>query len=122
MVFSKSNLQLLEVRVQNKARLHTNAMEPVEVAAAAGVHPLELCVYSILSNNLDGIYQSVNELRESQALLVVRLRQIRDSLKQEQDCYMQNLGLSDELARLKGLKVRVDKLVEKYAMLLDAQE
>ena len=35
---------------------------------------------------------------------------------------MQNLGLSDELARLKGLKVRVDKLVEKYAMLLDAQE
>lgn len=93
-------------------------MEPQEVAAAAGVHPIELCVYSILSNNLDGIYQSVNDLRESQALLVVRLKQIRNLLKEEQEYYNEEEGLGVERERLEELELRVEKLTQKYKKLL----
>ncbi|SCV05483.1 LANO_0H08482g1_1 [Lachancea nothofagi CBS 11611] len=95
-------------------------MEPQDISTAANVHPVELCVYSVLSNNLDGIYQSVNELRESQALLVVKLRQIRASLKEEHDFYTESEGLRDECNRLKELKERTDALVEKYKALLNA--
>ncbi|SCU88252.1 LADA_0E09076g1_1 [Lachancea dasiensis] len=92
-------------------------MEPHEVSTATGLHPIELCVYSVLSNNLDGLYQSVNELRESQALLLVKLRQIRTFLKDEQDFYDEQQGLTDEIRRLKAIKVRTEALVERYEAL-----
>ncbi|SCU86567.1 LAME_0D06722g1_1 [Lachancea meyersii CBS 8951] len=95
-------------------------MDTRDVSSATGVHAVELCVYSVLSNNLDGIYQSVNDLRESQALLLIKLRQVKNSLKEEQDFYNEQDGLRDEIARLKGLKLRVEALLETYKSLSDA--
>ncbi|SCW02043.1 LAFE_0E12904g1_1 [Lachancea fermentati] len=94
-------------------------MDPQDIAQAAGVSPVELCVYSILSNNLDGIYQSINELRESQALLILRLRQVRDSLKGEQEFLNQGQNLKVECERLENLKTRVDALVKRCVTLLE---
>lgn len=96
----------------------TSSMEPRDIAAA-GIHPVELCVYSILSNNLDGIYQSINELRESQALLILRLKQIRGTLKNEHDILTNEGHLKNECERLDKLKLRVDRLVDRYDKLLD---
>ncbi|CEP62105.1 Snn1p LALA0_S04e07910g [Lachancea lanzarotensis] len=95
-------------------------METREASAATGLHPVELCVYSVLSNDLDGIYKSVNDLRESQALLLVKLRQLRNSLKEEQVFYSEEDGLMDEIVRLKNLKIRADALVKTYKSLSGA--
>ncbi|SCU94126.1 LAFA_0F20032g1_1 [Lachancea sp. 'fantastica'] len=95
-------------------------METREASLATGLHPVELCVYSVLSNDLDGIYKSVNDLRESQALLLVKLRQLKSSLKEEQDFYSEEDGFREEILRLKDLKTRADALVKTYKALSDA--
>ncbi|AET40125.1 Snn1p Ecym_5369 [Eremothecium cymbalariae DBVPG len=85
--------------------------------ASAGIHPIELCIYSVLSSNLEAIYQAINELRESQALLVMKLNQVRSSFQEEQEILREEGSLKEELARLHVLKRRVDKIVETYSAL-----
>lgn len=77
-----------------------------------GVHPVELCVYSILSSNLDGIHKSINELRESQAELIILLRNIEGSLNIENDIiYDENSDdIKQSIKRVKDIKRRIDLL------------
>ncbi|AGO14205.1 AaceriAER412Wp [[Ashbya] aceris (nom. inval.)] len=91
-------------------------MNPSEVASA-GIHPIELCVHSILSSNLEGIYQAITELRESQALLIMKFNQVKKSFTEEQELLQEEGSLKEELARMNQLKKRLDKLTELYAEL-----
>lgn len=84
---------------------------------SSSLHPIELCVYSIISNDLEGVYQSINELRESQALLILRLKQIKSFIKNEQDFFKESNLLNEESKRLSLLVNRMNKLVERYKAL-----
>ncbi|SCU97366.1 LAMI_0F09802g1_1 [Lachancea mirantina] len=97
-------------------------MDPQEASSSTGLHPIELCVYSILSNNLDGVYQCVNELRESQALLVLLLKKVRTSVKEELDLYNQDTRLEEAERRLSALTLRVNRLLERYDELQKTSE
>lgn len=80
----------------------------------SGVHMVELCVYSMLSADLDGIYQSINELRESQALLILMLRKYRSSLKYESELMYDNLSFNESKSKLHELEKRLDKLAKRF--------
>ncbi|CAR27374.1 hypothetical protein ZYGR_0I06480 [Zygosaccharomyces rouxii] len=81
------------------------------------VHPAELIVYSLLSNDLDGIYQSINDLRESQALLILMLRKIKNSLKEETQLLYDKSNWKDDNERLDSLRKRVDSLKSRFQSL-----
>lgn len=81
------------------------------------VHPAELIVYSLLSNDLDGIYQSINELRESQALLVLILRKIKTSLREESQLLYNKNNWKDDDVRIDGLGKRVESLKSRFQTL-----
>lgn len=74
------------------------------------IHSVELCVYSILSTDLDAIYQSINQLRESQALLVLLLRKCRNSLKTEHEVLYDKSGMESSGTKLKELERRLTKI------------
>lgn len=78
------------------------------------VHPAELIVYSLLSNDLDGIYQSISDLRESQALLILLLRKIKNSLKEESQLLYEKNNWKEDTDRLDALKKRVDSLNSRF--------
>lgn len=78
-----------------------------------GIHNVELCVYSILSMDLDGIYQSINQMRESQALLVLLLRRCRNSLKCESELLYDKVELSKSASKVKELEKRLDKVTRR---------
>lgn len=80
---------------------------------ANGIHAVELCVYSILSTDLDGIYQSINQLRESQALLVLLLRRCRNSLKQEKELLYDKEDIAKSALKVKELQKRVNKVTKR---------
>ncbi|GAV53366.1 hypothetical protein ZYGR_0AI06500 [Zygosaccharomyces rouxii] len=81
------------------------------------VHPAELIVYSLLSNDLDGIYQSINDLRESQALLILMLRKIKSSLKEESQLLYDKSNWKNDNERLDALRKRVDSLKSRFQTL-----
>ncbi|CAH01671.1 Snn1p [Kluyveromyces lactis] len=85
-----------------------------EDATKSGLHPIELCVYSLLSGNLESIYQSINELRESQAVLILRLKQLRETCKDEQDRINKYCSLNAEIERLDKLETKVDVVLKRY--------
>lgn len=85
--------------------------------SSTGIHPVELCVYSILSSNLEGIYQAINELRESQALLVMKLNQIKSKFQEEQKLLDEQVSLKKEVEMMNTLTKRVDSLVNRYTLL-----
>lgn len=89
-------------------------------ANKSGVHPIELCVYSLLSNNLESIYQSINELRESQAMLILRLKQIKAGSREEHELITAKCTLQEEIKRLKGLEKRTMELSKRYERILSA--
>ncbi|QLQ78912.1 hypothetical protein HG537_0B02600 [Torulaspora globosa] len=78
-----------------------------------GIHAVELCVYSILSTDLDGIYQSINKLRESQALLVLLLRRCRNSLKCENELLYDKEDIAKSALKVKELEKRLNKVTER---------
>lgn len=89
------------------------------------IHPIELSVYSVVSSDLDGLYQAINELRESQALLIIKLRTVRDSLKQENELlydekqYNKSFKEIDDLEkRLNSITTRLHELETKSEKLI----
>lgn len=81
---------------------------------AEGIHTVELCVYSMLSTDLDGIYQSINRLRESQALLVLLMRKCRNSLKLEYEVLYDKANSNSSTSKLKELEKRLNKLSKRF--------
>lgn len=78
-----------------------------------GIHTVELCVYSVLSTDLDGIYQSINQLRESQALLVLLLRKCRNSLKSENELLYDKVAIGKTASKVKELEKRLAKVTKR---------
>ncbi|CDO95459.1 unnamed protein product [Kluyveromyces dobzhanskii CBS 2104] len=91
-----------------------------EDATKSGVHPIELCVYSLLSSNLENIYQSINELRESQAVLILRLKQLRETCKEGQDQINKEGSLNNEIARLNKIEMKVDAVLKRYEKMVSS--
>lgn len=91
-----------------------------EDATKSGVHPIELCAYSLLSNNLESIYQSITDLRESQAVLILRMKQLRESCKNEQELIAEEGSLNKEMARVEVLEQKVDILSKRYERMLSS--
>lgn len=85
----------------------------VENAEGNGIHTVELCVYSLLSTDLDGIYQSINQLRESQALLVLLMRKCRGSLKLENEVLYDKSSFDNSSHKLNELEKRMSKLMKR---------
>ncbi|CAL9727829.1 biogenesis of lysosome-related organelles complex 1 subunit Snn1p [Monosporozyma unispora] len=81
------------------------------------VHPVELSVYSIVSSNLDGIQQSINELRESQAILIITMRKISQSLKQEDKLLYESEDFKLWSKELTSLESRLKVLYKRYSKL-----
>lgn len=78
------------------------------------VHPVELSVYSILSSNLDGLQQSINELRESQAILIILLRKQKSLLNSELDILYDKEQFKEWGARMKSIEKRIKNLTKRY--------
>ena len=83
-----------------------------------GVHPIELSVFSLLSTDLDGINKAVTELRESQTILILKLRKIRESLKDEYNLLYEAEDISKANLKLELLKKRILVLEQRYRKLL----
>ncbi|CCE63639.1 hypothetical protein TPHA_0F01550 [Tetrapisispora phaffii CBS 4417] len=86
----------------------------MELDKNCSVHPIELCVYSMLSSDLDGLYQTINELRNSQVLLILFIKKCRDSLKRENDVLYSAKDLEESIIKLKNLTKRIESLRGKY--------
>ncbi|QLL31398.1 hypothetical protein HG536_0B02610 [Torulaspora globosa] len=84
-----------------------------EDTEGSGIHAVELCVYSILSTDLDGIYQSINQLRESQALLVLLLRRCRNSLKCESELLYDKEDIAKSALKVRELEKRLNKVTKR---------
>ncbi|AMD21003.1 HEL278Cp [Eremothecium sinecaudum] len=81
----------------------------LEDIEAAGIHPVELSVFSVISSNLEAMYQAVNELRESQALLAMEFASIRGAYEEE-EALTQEALLNEQLETVESLAKRVDKI------------
>ncbi|KAK5960084.1 Snn1p PWA37_002576 [Arxiozyma heterogenica] len=86
------------------------------------VHPVELSVYSILSSNLDGIQQSINELRESQAILIITMRKISQSLDMEERLLHDINEYKLWCKELNHLEKRLKKLTKRYSKLVQRNQ
>lgn len=86
------------------------------------VHPVELSVYSILSSNLDGIQQSINELRESQAILIITMRKISQSLDMEERLLHDMNEYKLWCKELNHLERRLRKLTKRYSKLVQRNQ
>lgn len=75
-----------------------------------GIHPVELSVYSLVSSDLDNLYQAINELRESQALLILKLRTVRDSLRLENELLFDSNEYKAQFKELNNLQKRLQKI------------
>lgn len=120
----KTNKKAVTFQVKNLTRclVMSNSNNTMNQHSNENVHPIELSVYSILSSNLDGIQQSINELRESQAILIITMRKISRSLELENGL----LYSVDEYKRwckeLNHLENRLKKLNKRYSKLLQRNE
>ncbi|CCK68949.1 Snn1p KNAG_0B05170 [Huiozyma naganishii CBS 8797] len=81
------------------------------------LHPVELCVYSMLSTDLDGVQQSINKARESQTLLILSLRRIMKSLDDESKVLYNEEEYSEITNKLTALEERVRLLRKRYEKL-----
>mgnify|MGYP003365619126 FL=1 len=83
-----------------------------------GVHPIELSVFSLLSTDLDGINRAVTELRESQTILILKLRKIRESLKDEYTMLYEAEDINEANLKLNTLQKRIHLLDQRYKNIL----
>lgn len=81
------------------------------------VHPVELSVYSMLSSNLDGIQQSINELRESQAILIITMRKLNQALGQENKLLYESEEFKYWSQEIINMEKRLKVLNKRYAKL-----
>ncbi|KAH3901442.1 Snn1p SCDLUD_002936 [Saccharomycodes ludwigii] len=82
------------------------------------IHPIELSAYSIISNNLDSLNQSIAELREFQALMIVKLKSLIELETDKFRLYKAEIHYQQEIIKkLSLLEKRLDKLIKKYETL-----
>lgn len=119
----ESTLLLLKIH-EGKGRKGDKASRAVMSVTSEdiNVHPVELSVYSVLSSNLDGIQQSINELRESQAILIITMRKISRSLKQEDKLLYDSTEFKRVSKELNSLESRLKVLHKRYSKLLMRNE
>lgn len=123
----KGRLHYCEVKKQTSKQLYRTSYKVDNIYITYinmeqhgdGVHPVELSVYSLISTDLDGINQSVTDLRESQAILILKLRHIRESVKREHNMMYEAEDLNTANAKLESLKRRVSKLEKRFKSALN---
>lgn len=108
------NIKTILGKISNLVMSNTPVTFSTSSITKNNVHPVELSVYSVLSSNLDGLQQSINELRESQAILIILLRKQKQLITDELEILYDKEQFKQWGKQIKSIEKRIKLLTKRY--------